>query len=125
MRCETCRKITLAHDRRGAVDRCFPCDQAYIAAQKIDKGQSELRLTPSNDPEPIAAVLESPEIVTLIVRVPETCSQCGSVEGPDATRVDQVFERYGRLLCRQCRKNNRNGTRRRRRSRRGERDATL
>ncbi len=121
MRCETCHGITLVPCIRGAVARCFYCDQAYIHAQKIEEGQGELRLTPSDDPEPITAVLPAVvEKVKLTVRVPETCSACGFIEGPDATRMDQVFKRYGRLLCRQCRKRDRDGTpRRRRRSRRG------
>ncbi len=102
---------------REGVVRCRACDRDYILSQPEVKALCELEREPSAIVEALSTAVEK---VKLKVRVPGTCAACGFVEGPDATRMDQVFERYGRPLCRPCRKRTRNGTRRRRRSRRGE-----
>lgn len=106
---------------RGGVLRCVPCDRAYLFRERIGEGQGELELKPESAPEAFdRGLADAVAIQKKKVRVPQVCSACGFVEGPAATRMDQVFDRYGRLLCRQCRKKNRDGTARRRgRSRRG------
>lgn len=122
MKCSDCQESDIwapnVKVRKGTL-RCRPCDLAYICDEKISAQRGGITVEDLDEAERIEDVLAPLlAVAEKKVRVPQVCEACGFVEGPSATRVDQVFKRYGRLVCRQCRKRNRNGTESRRRGRR-------
>jgi len=110
MLCEVCHKdfsscTKKLHFREGRF-WCVPCWWEHVMTTRDVEVQGDAELTLTATLATVATATEKK------VRVPETCEGCGFVEGPDATRRDQVFLRYGRKLCRRCRRQNRDGQRR-------------
>lgn len=101
---------------RQGVLRCTDCDHRSLFSGCFEKRRGGITTKDLDEAERIEEVLGPlVAVAQKKVRVPQVCSTCAFVEGPTATRADQVFERYGRLLCRLCRKKGRDGTSRRRR----------